>query len=196
MRDGFGTASNYFARRSELLSNRFDIAHHSRVAKIAGVEYDRADIMTKVAIRLVADQMRPAVHLTADYSFKPPHQWPQYIQRLIQMWLMRSVLYSQILGIEEPYVELLIEKIVTWGETFYPHLRQQQNEIAGYLKQKESYCWNLLEDDRTKGIVSVYLLGQLFHTYHCYRQDVERWAGKKGLTVDWEGYNRTLPDFD
>jgi alanyl-tRNA synthetase len=168
-----------------------------RAAKIAGVEYDRADILTQVALRLIADQIRPAIHLTADYSFKPSQQWPQFIHQLISMWLMRSVLYAQFLGIEEPCIELLIDKIVTWGEAFYPHLRQQQQEIAGYLTKQESYCLSMLEGDRKKGIVSGYLLDKLFRTYYCYRQDIEKWAGKKGLAIDWDGYNLMLgPEID
>lgn len=168
-----------------------------RLAQVAAVEYDRAGLVTKASLKLIADQIRPAVHLTADYSLKLPHRWPQYIHQLIQTWLMRIVLYSQILGIEEPFIELLIEEIVTLEEAFYPHLRQQQQEIVGYLKQQESYCWNLLEGDRKKGIVSGYLLDKLFRTYKCYRQDIERWAGKKRITIDWEGYNLMLgPEID
>lgn len=167
-----------------------------KVAKLAAIEYDRADIMTKVAIKLVADHIRAAVHLTADYPLTISYFQPSFLEKQIQSWLMRSILYSQFSGIEEPFMELLIEEIVTLEEAFYPRLRQQQNQIAGWFKKYESYFWNLLEDDRKKGIVSVYLLGQFFHSYQCYRQDVERWAAKKGLTPDWVGYDRTLPDFD
>ncbi|MBE9097599.1 alanine--tRNA ligase-related protein [Tychonema sp. LEGE 07203] len=168
-----------------------------RTAKVAGVEYDRTDNLTKVSLKLIADQIRPAVHLTADYIVTPPHHWPQFIHQLIQMWLMRGVLYSQILGIEEPFVELLIDKIVTFGEVFYPHLRQRQKEIVAYLKPQESYCWSLLDGERKKGIVSGYLLDKLFRTYHCYRQDIEKWAQKNSLTIDWDGYNLMLgPEID
>ncbi|MBE9183614.1 hypothetical protein IQ270_02455 [Microcoleus sp. LEGE 07076] len=168
-----------------------------RTAKVAGVEYDRADNLTKVSLKLIADQIRPAVHLTADYIVKPPHHWPQFIHQLIQMWLMRGVLYSQILGIEEPFVELLIDKIVTFGEVFYPHLRQRQKEIVAYLKPQESYCWSMLDGERKKGIVSGYLLDKLFRTYHCYRQDIEKLAQKNSLTIDWDGYNLMLgPEID
>jgi alanyl-tRNA synthetase len=177
-----------------------------RAAKVAGVDYDRADSSTKIALRLIADHMRSVVHLKADYYYlKPRYNGGNFMQfsglnfinKLIQMWIMRIALYSQILGIEEPFVELLIDKIVTWGEAFYPHLRQQQQEIVGYLTQQESYCWSMLEGDRKKGIVSGYLLDKLFRTYNCYRQDIERWAEKKGITIDWDGYNLMLgPEID
>ena len=166
-------------------------------AVVAGIDYDRSDNLTKVDLKVIADHIRAAVHLSADYIFKPPQRWPLNIHRQIKIWLMRLVLHAQLLGIEHSLIELLIANTITLGETFYPHLRTQQTEITAFLKQQEAYCWQLLQNERERGIATGYLLDQFFRNYDCSIKPINRWVSQKGLTIDWDGYNQMLgPEID
>jgi alanyl-tRNA synthetase len=166
-------------------------------ARVAAIDYHQSDKLTKLSLKAIADRVRAAVHLSADYILKPRQDWPHLIHQQIKKWLMCMVLHVQILGIEHSFIELLIDTTITLEETFYPHLQQQQTEITAFLQQQESYCWKLLQSDREKGIITGSLMNQLFHTYDCCMKDINRWAIQHKLTLDWDGYNQILgPEID
>ena len=162
------------------------------VTQVAGIDYYHVDNLTKISLKAIADHVRAAVHLTADYIFKSPQRWPLPIHKQIKIWLMRLVLHSQLLGLEDSFIELVIANTITLGETFYPHLREQQYEITAFLQQQESYCWKLLDIEREKGIVTGYLLNQFFQTYNCSIKVIQAWATYQGLNLDWAEYNNIL----
>ncbi|MBD2181208.1 alanine--tRNA ligase-related protein [Aerosakkonema funiforme] len=167
------------------------------VAEVAGVDYERADAWTKICLKVIADQIRAAVYLSADCVPKPPHFWNHPIRKQIKIWLMRVVLHAQLLGIEHPFVKLPIATTITLGEKFYPLLRQQQNEITAFLQDEESYCWKQLQTAREKGIVTGRTIEQFFHTYDCSIKDIQRWATQQSLTLDFSEYNAILgPEID
>ncbi|HBB35403.1 MAG TPA: hypothetical protein DDZ80_10255 [Cyanobacteria bacterium UBA8803] len=167
-------------------------------AQVAGIDYYQSDNLTKAALKVIADHIRAAVHLSADYIFKPPQRWLHTpIQKLTQIWLMRLVLHTQLLGIKQSFIDLLIANTISVAEEFYPHLREQQTQITAFLKQQESYCWQLLQMECQKGIITGYLLAQLLVTYNCSIKEIKRWAICQGLTIDWDGYNQILgPEID
>lgn len=167
------------------------------VAQVAGVDYPHSDHLAKVSMKVIADQVRAAIHLSADYSSKPIQRWPQPIHQQIQIWLMRLVLHAQLLEIPQSFIEGLISTMISLEESVYPHLRQQQSEITTYLKQQESSCWTLLRPALEKGVVTGSLLDQFFRTYNCSVKVINRWAMSYVLTLDWDGYNALLgPEID
>ncbi|MGA9379677.1 MAG: alanine--tRNA ligase-related protein, partial [Phormidium sp.] len=109
------------------------------LAAIAVVDYQQADNWTKINLKIIADQIRAAVHLSADYITKPPQSWPKPIYNQIEIWMIRVVLHAQLLGIEHPFIEELIATVTSLGESFYPALREQQKQITTFLQQQESF---------------------------------------------------------
>lgn len=167
------------------------------VAQVARIDYHQADNWTKVNLKIIADQIRAAVYLCADYLPTPPQQWPTPIHTQIKIWLLRVVLHAQMLGIERPLVELLIASTIDLGKSFYPLLRQYRTQITEFLQPQASYWQNQLQSEQKQGIISGFFLYQLFQTYDCSIKEIRRWASDRGLELDWAGYNAILgPEID
>ena len=166
------------------------------VAQLAGIDYHQADNWAKINLKAIADHLRAAIHLTADYHKILPNL-PRQIHTLIRIWLLRIVWHGQMLGIERPFIELPIAIAIDLEESFYPLLRQEQTKITTFLQKQESNWWKQLENEQEKGIISGSFLYQLFHTYKCYIQDIRRWADYHGLELDLAAYRAMLgPEID
>ncbi|MBO4245977.1 MAG: alanine--tRNA ligase [Bacilli bacterium] len=161
------------------------------ICKISGKEYAG----NEESMRIIADHMRTAVFISADYSgIKPSNVGQGYILRRL---IRRAIRHAKKLGIlingdwEQRIAELIISKYAT----YYQELIDNKNVVLEVLKnEKEKFNRTLekglrefekVSDKDIDGVTA-------FHLFDTYGFPIEltiELASERGLNVDVAGFN-------
>lgn len=164
------------------------------IEKIEAISEKRAgDGVEVFPFRVIADHIRSSVFLAAD-GVQPSNEGRGYVMRRI---LRRAVRFGQVLGIEHPFMGLLVPSVVEIMGDAYPELKEKQDYIIQLLTQDETRFLNTLEDGqkRAQGLITVALdegrkviSGKdafvLYDTYGFPIDLTKDMAREKGLSVD------------
>ncbi len=149
------------------------------------------------ASRVIADHVRACTFLVAD-GVHPSNEGRGYVLRRI---LRRAVRYGKTLGIQGPFLALLVPIVVNMMGNAYPELRQKERLIQTILTRDEEGFLNTLEGGQSRALQMILAIekkglkvlpGQdaflLYDTFGFPIDLTKDLAREKGLTVDEKGF--------
>ncbi len=166
-------------------------------AKIAGIDYGKADEKTKVSLKVMGDHVRSVTHLIADGVRVSNTDRGYVLRRLIR----RVVRHGRLLGINKPFTAEVAESAIALMESAYPNLRQSDTTIKAELEREEKRFLETLErgekllDDilakQPKQISGVDAFA-LYDTYGFPLELTQEIAEEQGITVDVDGFETEM----
>ena len=161
------------------------------ICEISGKEYNG----NEKSIRIIADHIRTAVFISADYSgVKPSNVGQGYILRRL---IRRAIRHAKKLGIDvnSNWEERIALLILSKYSTYYKELVDNKDVVLEVLKnEKEKFNRTLekglrefekVSDKDIDGVTAFHL----FDTFGFPIELTEELALEKGLKVDIEGFN-------
>ena len=161
------------------------------ICEISGKEYSG----NEQSIRIIADHMRTAVFISADYSgVKPSNVGQGYILRRL---IRRAIRHAKKLGIDvnSNWEAQIAELIISKYSTYYKELIDNKDVVLEILKnEKEKFNRTLekglrefekVSDKDIDGVTA-------FHLFDTYGFPIEltiELASERGLKVDVDGFN-------
>ena len=131
----------------------------NRAAEVAGIKYNE-DFKGDASLRVIADHSRAATFLISD-GIVPGRGRREYVLRRI---LRRAIRHGKLLGIEKPFIHLLVEAVVLQMKGAYPELLESSERVGRTILQEEkqfgrtlSIGWKKMEEAfaRTIGPLSL-----------------------------------------
>jgi alanyl-tRNA synthetase len=166
-------------------------------AKIAGIDYAKADDATKVSLKVIGDHVRAVVHMIADGIAASNEGRGYVLRRLIR----RVVRHGRLIGIDRPFTPEVAETAIALAESAYPNVRIKEDAVKFELQVEEERFRKTL--DRGEKLLADILSRETkqisgkdaFELYDTYGFPVEltqEIAEEKGLTVDIEGFEAEM----
>ena len=171
------------------------------IARLSGRIYGQ-DNQADIAMRVIADHLRAVSFSIADGQL-PGNAKAGYVIRRI---LRRAIRYGYtFLGFKEPFINTLVNTLVSQMGTQYPELVKQQQLIqriileeeqsflktlAGGIKRFEDYVNTHTGTNTIDGDFAF----ELFDTYGFPVDLTQLMASEKGWSVDMEGFQRGLAE--
>jgi len=168
----------------------------NHICRLSGKEHGRDQDLDQ-AIRIVAEHSRGIAFLIAD-GVMPSNESRGYILRRV---LRRASLFGRKLGLDDPFLNEMIEVIINTMGHVYPELVTNRNLIKTIAKTEEEKFATTLDIglnlvEKLIGEASVQgregLEGrdvfQLYDTYGFPPELTAEIAREKGLSIDWEGF--------
>ncbi|MDN5346716.1 MAG: alanyl-tRNA synthetase [Clostridia bacterium] len=151
--------------------------------------------------RVIADHARACTFLIGD-GVLPGNEGRSYVLRRI---LRRAARFGLTLGLDKPFLHLLVPQVVKIMGEAYPELTEKAGEISRVIRQEEErfaetlseglkILSDILERARKEGRekVSGEEAFTLYDTYGFPLDLTEEIAAEKGFTVDREGFARAM----
>jgi alanyl-tRNA synthetase len=162
-------------------------------AKIAGIQYKKANEQTKVSLKVIGDHVRAVTHLIADGVRVSNTDRGYILRRLIR----RVVRHGRLLGIDQPFTAEVAESAIALMEEAYPNLRQEEPVIKAELAREEQRFLETLE--RGEKLLADILAKKprqiagvdaftLYDTYGFPLELTQEIAEEQGITVDVVGF--------
>jgi len=175
-----------------------------RVGEIVGHPYDR-EAEDAVSFRVLADHARAVAFLLADGVF-PSNEGRGYVLRRI---LRRAVRHAWLLGLREPTLVRVVERVIETMSDIYPELEQRREHLLATTRAEEERFLATIEGglDRfdelapaggpTEGGEAVVPGGEVFKLYDTFGfpLDLTRlMAEERGWEVDVAGFEAALEE--
>ena len=167
--------------------------------EITGKKY-REESSTDVALRIIADHARSVTFMIAD-GILPSNEGRGYVLRRL---LRRAVRYGRLLGVEEPFMVRMSNKVVELMGQAYPEIVTHHDLIEGIIGAEEerfgatlrtglAYLEEALEGLKEGDTLSGVTAFTLHDTYGFPYDLTVEIAGEQGIAVD-EGQYLTEMD--
>lgn len=171
-----------------------------KVCEIAKMKYG-SDKKKDLAVKVISDHVRAAAFMIAD-GILPTNEARGYVLRRL---IRRSIRFGRLLGIDRPFMTELLPAVRIAMGSEYSELMEQSFTIEQVLTTEEERFGNtlsqgseLLELEITKLNERSQLPGEVaFVLYDTYGFPVEltaEIASEQGITVDMEGFNRSMDE--
>ena len=102
------------------------------VAQMCGQPYTGTDAAS-TSMRVIADHMRASTFLIAD-GVIPSNEWRGYVLRKI---MRRAMRHGKKLGITEPFMHALADRVVSEMAEAYPELRANRDSVVRVIRSEE-----------------------------------------------------------
>jgi len=170
----------------------------SNVEEISGKNYgDNAD--DDVSMRVIADHARAVTFLISDGVF-PSNEGRGYVLRRI---LRRAVRHAKMLGIEEPCLYKITNRVKEIMKDAYPELEENIAFVADVVKNEEERFFETIdrglellkvEIDKHKAekIIPGDVVFKLYDTFGFPVDLTEDIAGEEGLVLDLAGFEKEM----
>lgn len=109
---------------------RFILDH---VCSMSGVAYGK-DVKKDVSIRVVTDHIRGVTFMISD-GILPTNEGRGYVLRRL---LRRAARHGKLLGLNEPFLRKLAEKLIEISGDAYPELKEKRDYILNVIDVEES----------------------------------------------------------
>jgi alanyl-tRNA synthetase len=170
----------------------------SNVEEISGKVYGE-DANSDVSMRVVADHARAVTFLISDGVF-PSNEGRGYVLRRI---LRRAVRHAKMLGIEEPCLYKITNRVKEIMEDAYPELEERIDFVAEVVKNEEERFFETIdrgldllkaEIDKHDGekVLPGDVVFKLYDTFGFPVDLTEDIAGEAGLTLDHAGFGKEM----
>ncbi len=170
----------------------------SNVEEISGKVYGE-DANSDVSMRVVADHARAVTFLISDGVF-PSNEGRGYVLRRI---LRRAVRHAKMLGIEEPCLYKITNRVKEIMEDAYPELEERIDFVAEVVKNEEERFFETIdrgldllkaEIDKHAGekVLPGDVVFKLYDTFGFPVDLTEDIAGEAGLTLDHAGFEKEM----
>jgi len=171
-----------------------------RISSISGVKYGK-DEESDNAIRIVAEHSRGIAFLVAD-GVLPSNEGRGYVLRRI---LRRASYFGRKLGLDTPFLKETTNEVISKIGHVYPELVANHSFISDLVTTEEEKfddtldtglnLVNKLVNDaigKNKKVISGRDVFQLYDTYGFLPELTNEIAGKSGLKVDLEGFEKEM----
>lgn len=175
----------------------------SSAAKIAKLDYAKADEKTKTSLKVVGDHIRAAVHMIAD-GINASNVGRGYILRRL---IRRVVRHGRLIGIEGNFINQVAEKAIALSESSYPNVRERADYIKTQLQREESQFLQTLERgeklladiiSKAESLGKKQIAGQdafdLYDTYGFPLELTQEIAEEQGLSIDIPGFEAAMEE--
>jgi alanyl-tRNA synthetase len=113
--------------------------------ELSGKRYDGGDYRTQRALRIIADHGRGMTFLIAD-GVVPSNEDRGYVLRRI---MRRAIQQGQVLGIEEPFLARVAERVIEVMGDAYPELERERETIVKWaVAEDEGFRRTLAQGER------------------------------------------------
>ncbi len=187
-----GVRSNY---ETDLFKPLLDL-----LSEMTGIPYQH-DHPKALPFRVIADHSRAIAFVIAD-GILPSNEGRGYVLRRI---LRRAVRYGRLLGLKEPFLYKLAERVVDYMGEVYPELKGARPLISEITKREEErfletldFGLNLLNEEisklkkEDKDIISGEVAFKLYDTYGFPIDIINDVAREMGLVVDMAGFEQAM----
>jgi alanyl-tRNA synthetase len=174
-----------------------------RAAELMGVpSYDNATVEIQQAVNVVVDHVRALTFVISE-GILPGNEGRGYVMRRL---LRRAARYARKAGQEQPFMEGLVDPIISLMGTAYPEIRQSPDHVKKVIRTEEhAYVQTLgaglarLDDllHRSAGgtpQLSGSDVFQLTATYGLPFDDILEIAEERGFSIDMESYRRHISE--
>ena len=167
--------------------------------KLTGLMYGE-DPVADLSLRIMADHSRAVTFMIAD-GILPSNEGRGYVLRRL---LRRAVMKGHLLGLDKPFLNDYVDEIVRLMGDVYPEIVENR-ELARriILSEEERFGANLRQgraflDEALNALDGTVLSGEEAFTLHdTYGFPVEvtsELAGERGISVDMEGFERSMEE--
>jgi alanyl-tRNA synthetase len=173
----------------------------NEVAKMSGLQYEKAAEEQKVAMRVAADHIRTLTFAVADGAV-PGNDGRGYVLRRI---LRRAARYGRKLNLNKPFLFELVDVLVQTMSDVFPEIKEKKDYVKKVIKGEEVNFNATLDrgielfEELIKGLekdkVKIIPGEDLFMLYDTYGFPVDLtnvMARERGFTVDEAGFNELM----
>ncbi|WP_330203892.1 alanine--tRNA ligase [Cyanobacterium sp. Dongsha4] len=170
-------------------------------AKLADIDYGKAENKTKVSLKVIGDHVRSVVQMIADGVSASNTGRGYVLRRLIR----RVVRHGRLIGIDGNFINEVAEKAIQLLEGVYSNTREREKVIKTELQREESAFLATLERGEKllneviiklkqdqKTVISGEDAFTLYDTYGFPLELTQEIAEEEGLTVDIEGFEAEM----
>lgn len=170
-------------------------------AKLADIDYGKAENKTKVSLKVIGDHVRSVVQMIADGVSASNTGRGYVLRRLIR----RVVRHGRLIGIDGNFINEVAEKAIQLLEGVYSNTREREKVIKTELQREESAFLATLERGEKllneviiklkqdqKTVISGEDAFTLYDTYGFPLELTQEIAEEEGLTVDIDGFEAEM----
>ncbi len=107
-----------------------NITNH--VTAITGASYGQS-VKTDVSLRVITDHIRASTFMIAD-GVQPTNEGRGYVLRRL---LRRAARHGKLLGVNEPFLYMVVETVIRENESHYSYLRERAEHVIRVVKTEE-----------------------------------------------------------
>jgi alanyl-tRNA synthetase len=174
----------------------------TKVEDISGHYYGKEEKFD-TAMKVIADHVRASAFVLSE-GLVPSNEGRGYVLRRI---IRRAARYGYILGIENPFLFLLINTVAEIMGSAYKELSEHSTVIQKVLESEEkrfihtlSYGMSIVDDllarleSASTHIIPGNELFKLYDTYGFPVDIVDDIAQERGFSLDYEGFNQAMKE--
>ncbi len=169
-------------------------------AEVCSVKYE-LDSEAGRRCRRITDHVRACTFAVHENVYPGANKEKYVVKRLLR----RAVLDGHQLGLREPFLHLLVPKVVEMMKGPYPELTETAERVAKVIQQEEANFFSTIDDglsriesafeemrasDRVK--VEGTVAAELYQTYGVPPELFEGLAAEHNLAFDWDGYAKAM----
>ncbi len=171
-----------------------------KAEEIASVKYGE-DEEKDISLRVIADHSRAITFLISD-GVLPSNEGRGYVLRRI---MRRAARHGKILGIDEPFLYIMAEKVSEKMSDEYPELLENLKYIQEVIKSEEERFLKTLDKglillneemaklkDKKEKVIPGKVVFKLYDTYGFPVDLTQDIVEKKGFSIDLEGFNKEM----
>jgi len=171
--------------------------------EVCGHKYE-ADSDTGRRLRRITDHVRACTMAVHENVYPGANKEKYVIRRLLR----RAVLDGHQLGLREPFLYKIVDKVVEMMKVPYPDLTDTLTRVKSVIKSEEENFLGSLEGglhrsekifsemrSANRTVVSGDEAAELYQTYGFPPELFEQVAIENGLAFDWVGYKKAMDAF-
>ncbi len=152
-------------------------------------------------LRRIADHVRACAFAVHENVY-PGNKKQGYVVRRL---LRRAVLDGHQMGVRQPFLHRLVDKVAELMKTPYPELSETARAVAGVIEKEESNFLAALDaglerierlfrqmKQHKQAVVPSADAAEMFQTYGFPPELFETLAAERNLGFDWEGFEREM----
>ncbi len=173
-----------------------------KVSEITHAYYGKTHKMD-VSLRVITDHIRSATFMICD-GVLPSNEGRGYVLRRL---LRRAARHGKLLGVNEPFLYVVVDTVIHENECQYPDLREKQTYITRVIRTEEEnfaktidggmkIFSDLLKEHKAKG-ETVFSGSDAFKLYDTYGFPIDltiEMVEEEGMTVDEESFKALMEE--
>ena len=174
----------------------------NKVSEITGAHYNET-YKKDVSLRIITDHIRSATFMICD-GVLPSNEGRGYVLRRL---LRRAARHGKLLGVDDPFLYLVVDTVIHENEGHYPELREKQGYITRVIETEEEnfaktidagmrIYSDMLASHKAKG-ETVFNGADAFKLYDTYGFPIdltEEMAQEEGMTIDFDEFKRLMDE--